>query len=1585
MPKEQPKTDRGHVAYTRTSRSGTVSQIKEKVGPKKKKTSAKKPRFSIGDEVFYKRPGEDQRTKRGTIKQKTRTGWVILGRPDGKVFAEDKREVFVPDVHVMSKRQFEAQKKPKQTRTATSTKGRIVSVEESNRRAKAAAKKFPMTEEQVIVNKNFQNMMAATVTSLATKNRMAFGPTEVRNGIRWRQDSLEYNDLVSEYIAAASNGLRRELANSSQADIDAFLAHLNGEESGSRIFATITTEGRNAVMRQLKERAARFKDTEEYIEDADDAGTRRRMAQTASDDEPDLTEFQFDFDDQDRPHLFGQQATYDPTAGDPYERMRYREAVIEHFVNKLPKPQREVIERKYAIGPHLDAQTNSDIAEALKKLKVAYPMPGKDWNRQSVTPVHDEAITALRNMESIDVLRQEYERDVRPNMKKSLGPLDFFKALREHLEILKSIGPSRAIAPGIILRRRNDKDTVTFDPKQIVARGYGAFAKSYSSDLAKKFPGGRWITVKESGSPLRGRHIFILPHKDGTATVLAGGGPAMRHKTLQPRADEKKPEVEGSPKPSAKPEEAKPKEVSEERRTEIETARQQHRESIKEEKKKIADIVRTHLGTEVELTDKDRAKIEKKVEAIADPKEQAATRLRETLTLKKEKDDTLKKILQQAKEVVIDENPVSTDDGQEKQPTIAAVVKAHAEDLLHHHYKIEALKREDRELRRLLKVGNEKKAISDRIEFEPLSKDDLKKIILDEEMREKEMAAHYKLAATVRGYVDDKGQEHKAKGGLGVERNLLQGGYESITGIVGELTGNSILDKRIYDEIGPRNAAVLAHYYLKNSGIGSKKLGEHLAEDLGKIGSQIAERAVRKGDDFMAMAEKVKQTGYGEASLMEAAQARGAALKYVNKAYETYAQAQGALNQAAELAYDAASDSGRIELAAASMSTLDAKRKRLGLKAADVKIERDGSGYKMAIKPTAFEKLISEYATPKTGGVAGEGYTPEDIKAHRANTDDFSIKGLRDYTPPDRNGVSQKITLSDSQQAAVRFIEKQKRVYLNYEAGTGKSLSVIAAKAHIEQQSGKPQKMIVSMPSPIMKNFADEVSKFSDYKVAIIEPNDTPEQHKAKYNSPPDTIVVVNHEKMNFDQADIAKAGFNMVVADEAHTVTQREGGKRSYKSEGLKNVARQADHYVAMSGTPTPNDLSELYFHANLMNPEKFKSQKEFMARFGSAHKGEGMKEKIAAFMNRELADHVITAKKGTMLKPDGTPVEMRMKTHFAPLSKKQRQEYRDTVAAVKSGEISQLQAENRMKGILNDTHHGENGKFANIKSIIDNHLKTKGDTEKISIYTHSYAGADNLHDFLEKHYPDAGIVRFANRDRKKAGESQGRNYRKAEKDGFKEEFKHNPKVRFAIHTTAGTTGLNLQHDGNGGGATTVIAVASGEAGYSSIDQFFSRANRKGANRDIDAHMVLTDTPYDLGTKLRLDEKKAVQDMLRSMPEETMLLRKARVKAHTRKTKSGAVAQVREHEDARAIQRGVRPVLVRGQNARDKFVESAVEQFGITEKQARMALEYYLDPKNKLATVDYGVGQIKMKHGQLWDKKILLRAAKLQSGKDNS
>ena len=244
-----------------------------------------------------------------------------------------------------------------------------------------------------------------------------------------------------------------------------------------------------------------------------------------------------------------------------------------------------------------------------------------------------------------------------------------------------------------------------------------------------------------------------------------------------------------------------------------------------------------------------------------------------------------------------------------------------------------------------------------------------------------------------------------------------------------------------------------------------------------------------------------------------------------------------------------------------------------------------------------------------------------------------------------------------------------------------------------------------------------------------------------QYQSDPNTIVLVNKEKFNFDYDMVKEAKFDMVIADEAHRITRREkaGGKEtgSMMSGGLMNIASEVPYYVAGTGTPTPNDLSELYFHLKIMAPEKYTNQKEFMDKYKSLHKGAGLKEKLRDILNAELDDRVMTQKK--VLTRD-----FKTKTHMATLSVTQKNKYRQTQKKFLKKRLMAMTRDQRISKILNDTDFHKNDKYTKMKGIIDNHLKTKGDSEKVLIYAKNYTTVAQIEKFLRSNYKGKKFVRF-------------------------------------------------------------------------------------------------------------------------------------------------------------------------------------------------------------------------------------------------
>ena len=982
--------------------------------------------------------------------------------------------------------------------------------------------------------------------------------------------------------------------------------------------------------------------------------------------------------------------------------------------------------------------------------------------------------------------------------------------------------------------------------------GGDTLQKSFSSDLAKNHPGGRWITITDSSSPLHGRHIFIVPHGDGSASVLVGGGGALRHKLLSVKrdhaaearaasekegggTDDKKEPEEPKPEPPKKPE------LSEEDRVKADDAIKTLSAEIKDKKSQLYQFIQEKLGIDRELTPEEEKKVEAKTAHISDPVQKSVQASIEKQKVVRDKEkEAISQIIRDAKGALLEENPSA-----QGNKGIAAVVKENAEEMVQMHMAIQSIAKERADIQKMVRVGK----LGDKFKtghdllasFQTLTGDEIKSAIMNEKALEAELKAHYNLMKVTRGV---EGVE-KAKGDKGTVRAIHQGGFETMTGFVGKLTGKTVLNKKVYDELGSDNAAILARHYLRSSGQNLAKVTRDLEAYLTGESNPVAKQANERGAYFMGLADKVRQFGAGSDNIMTSRQAMGTALKYMTKAYESYGQAEGSLNQGAELLYALKGGNSALEFSSNYTDSLDRKRQALGLKPKDVVIKKGKEGgFVMTVPPRSFEKMFHESDTEAHGEGLGLEHSASDIKDYKANTDDFFPSAINTYLPPDKDGTREKLTIDPVKQAAARLLAKQKKIAVDFEAGTGKSLTYLLQKAHLDDLHGKQHRMIVTMPQKLMKNFADEVAKFSNYNVVMV--SDQSEAQKAKlYASDGNTIVIVNKEKFNYDLKHMRNNPFDIVVADEAHKISGREGRKSSRMFDGLEEIAGKAPYYVAGSGSLAPNDLSELYSHARIMNPERFHSRKAFMDQFGSIHKGTGYKDQLKEFMLTHLGDNVISARKADR------SYALKLHTHEVNLHPEQKAEYKKISDSYRNKEIVTFQRDQQYNSLLNAFDHEKSPKFAKVKELVDQHIKTKGDDEKVIFYAKNRETVNQVKAFLHQHYPEYDHIEFT-------GET-----RKSELDSNKQRFGTDKKVKFSIHMRAGVEGLNLQHTKDRMGATTAIAIASGEDSYSALDQFVSRADRTGADRDIDAHIVLTNTPHDIGTQVRLDEKKAVGKLL--------------------------------------------------------------------------------------------------------------------------
>ncbi|HCL00729.1 MAG TPA: hypothetical protein DHW42_11575, partial [Candidatus Marinimicrobia bacterium] len=798
--------------------------------------------------------------------------------------------------------------------------------------------------------------------------------------------------------------------------------------------------------------------------------------------------------------------------------------------------------------------------------------------------------------------------------------------------------------------------------------------KSWSSNLQRKYAGSRWIRISDESSPSHGRAILIVPHKDGTATVAwAPHHSGLTHKVLQAKKEGKKDTEE------KKPEKEKPEMNEEERLNAMERKKEIERKQ-KEIKTEMHEKIRSKLGIETEVTREEKSKIERDISKIADKRERNIERLKQFNRIKTERDKAIDEVIGEAKEAMLGSDRDVTDMPVEKKQ-LREIIKENAEEFLKYHYQIKAYKREKSVLSKILKQGGKYKGGTDVVEIKPMSADEIRQVLTDEKAVEMEIEDHYRLIINTRGGIDKNGEEivGKGTGSETIAQNIRKGGFEAMTGITGEATGSSIIDMDRYKTLGSGNAAVLMNYYFENSmgKEGYTKEISGLKNYIEKEGQKIAKQGMDNGDKYLNRAQRIKEFGKGEDALFgDRVQANATALQYIQRAYENYGQAEGSLNQMAELLYQFENKKRNIEYNSNSRQKLNSIRDKLRLNKSDAYITRLDNGYKMVIRPSVFEKLIKEkpVIAKEYGAVS-----VADIKAGKANTDNYLPEGLRPYLPPDKNGVSQKIVLAPHQQAAARLVVKEKRVYLNHEAGTGKSLSYISSIAAIKEKTGKMPKTVISMPKKLMPNFSDEVKKFSDFNVVIVDSTNKATREKL-YNGDPNTIILVNKEKYLFDHDIIKNAGFDMMIVDEAHKSTQREGRGTSGMSKGLSDLASNMEYFIAGTGSPTPNDLSELYFYLKTIDPEKYSNQKQFMEKYKNLHRGAGLKDKLAEVLHKEIDDRVFTVKKDLQH-------TFNQHIHNAKLSESQKLQYKKVMTDYRSKKIDVLQRDQKLNRILNSS----------------------------------------------------------------------------------------------------------------------------------------------------------------------------------------------------------------------------------------------------------------------------------------------------------
>lgn len=164
--------------------------------------------------------------------------------------------------------------------------------------------------------------------------------------------------------------------------------------------------------------------------------------------------------------------------------------------------------------------------------------------------------------------------------------------------------------------------------------------------------------------------------------------------------------------------------------------------------------------------------------------------------------------------------------------------------------------------------------------------------------------------------------------------------------------------------------------------------------------------------------------------------------------------------------------------------------------------------------------------------------------------------------------------LRDFQHKGVAFLAERKRAYLADDMGLGKSYQTVAAADKVNAR-----RILVICPASLKLNWQNEFLKWAKQRRCIHV------VFKAADAIPPTAdVIIVNYEALLSDSLfnRLMTMTFDVLVCDEAHRLkthtAQRTRRVLGPRADGNLGLASRATRTWLLSGTPAPNDASELY-----------------------------------------------------------------------------------------------------------------------------------------------------------------------------------------------------------------------------------------------------------------------------------------------------------------------------------------------------------------------------------------------------------------------
>ena len=165
----------------------------------------------------------------------------------------------------------------------------------------------------------------------------------------------------------------------------------------------------------------------------------------------------------------------------------------------------------------------------------------------------------------------------------------------------------------------------------------------------------------------------------------------------------------------------------------------------------------------------------------------------------------------------------------------------------------------------------------------------------------------------------------------------------------------------------------------------------------------------------------------------------------------------------------------------------------------------------------------------------------------------------------------------EHQRKTTEFILDHPGALVFNEPGTGKTRSCLDAIVELKHR-GELRRALVLAPKSILEpSWLEDAKKFTPELRAVVA---YAQNRRARFEAPAD-VVITNHDAAKWIVDNGYANNFDMLICDESTAFKNKD----AQRSIAVAKIAAKTDRVVAMTGTPIPNSILDIWHQAYLVD----------------------------------------------------------------------------------------------------------------------------------------------------------------------------------------------------------------------------------------------------------------------------------------------------------------------------------------------------------------------------------------------------------------